>query len=142
VNHYPITISDVGALDPNVKASSDKKREALIAFAKTPSGMATFGASALIGSALGGKKHRLAGAAAGLLAVPVIGATLGVAAMGLGKSPSDTGGLNIQGSQFLGVLVGMSAGLALGKGKVLPAAIGGGIGYAVSHTSFFQGLTK
>lgn len=55
---------------------------------------------------------------------------------------NDTAGLNIQGSQFLGVLIGMTSGLALGKGKVLPAVIGGGIGYLISHTSFFQGLTK
>jgi hypothetical protein len=55
---------------------------------------------------------------------------------------NDTGALNIQGTQFFGVLLGITTGLALGKGKVIPAAIGGGIGFLLSHTDFFQGLTK
>ncbi len=55
---------------------------------------------------------------------------------------SDTGALNIQGSQLLGGGIGATAGLVLGKGKLLPIAIGAGLGYLLSHTSFFQGLTK
>ncbi len=54
---------------------------------------------------------------------------------------SDTGALTVEGNQILGGAVGATAGLVIGKGKLLPIAIGAGLGYLIAHTTFFQKLT-
>lgn len=54
---------------------------------------------------------------------------------------NDTGALNADGSRALGVGAGAAVGLVLGKGKIVPTALGATLGYLLSHTDFWQKLT-